>query len=182
MPPAGGGTITTQSLTSALKIYGESRKIEEIEEIKLNCQIPLIDKIDNSINSLKHIKILSLSTNSIEKIPPLSLPNLKRLSIGRNFIKKITGLEECGELEELWISYNQIPTLDGLNGNPKLRVLFISNNRIKEMNEIKKLNKNLENLSLIGNPIYDDNLEENKKIIKTSLNLKTLDGEFIPST
>jgi dynein light chain 1 len=48
----------------------------------------------------------------------INLPNLRNLeilSLGRNMIKKISGLEEVGNsLRELWISYNYIEKLDGL--------------------------------------------------------------------
>jgi Leucine-rich repeat (LRR) protein len=40
-------------------------------------------------------------------MPPLKY--LTRLSLARNNIKKISGLEEvAGTLRELWLSYNQI--------------------------------------------------------------------------
>lgn len=56
--------------------------------------------------------------------PPLK--SLKRLSLSRNNIKKISGLEEIGgNLEELWLSYNQIEKLEGLNMCIKLGTLFI---------------------------------------------------------
>lgn len=57
------------------------------------------------------------STNQIDKM--ISLPGLKNLqilSLGRNQIKRIQGLEEVGAtLQELWISYNHVSTLDGLH-------------------------------------------------------------------
>ena len=68
------------------------------------------------LNSLVKCKKLSLSSNAIDKM--INLPNLRNLeilSLGRNMIKKISGLEEVGNsLKELWISYNYIEKLDGL--------------------------------------------------------------------
>lgn len=68
------------------------------------------------LNSLVKCKKLSLSSNAIDKM--INLPNLRNLeilSLGRNMIKKISGLEEVGNsLRELWISYNFIEKLDGL--------------------------------------------------------------------
>ena len=59
------------------------------------------------LNSLVKCKKLSLSSNAIDKM--INLPNLRNLeilSLGRNMIKKISGLEEVGNsLKELWISY-----------------------------------------------------------------------------
>ena len=56
---------------------------------------------------------LALSTNNIEKISSLSgLDNLQILSLGRNQIKKIEGLDGVADtLEELWMSYNLIDKL-----------------------------------------------------------------------
>ena len=79
--------------------------------------IPSIEKLDAPVlNSLVECKKLSLSSNAIDKM--INLPNLRNLeilSLGRNMIKKISGLEEVGNsLKELWISYNYIEKLDGL--------------------------------------------------------------------
>jgi dynein light chain 1 len=126
----------------------------------------------------------------IDKIPLLPgscMPNLRVLSLGRNQIKKITGLEEVGAtLKELWISYNQISTLDGLSCCTQLETLFISNNRIKDTSELKKLtaNLNLVTCNFVGNPIYDglSRTEGRMHIIQTLPQLKTLDGELITET
>ena len=86
-------------------------------------QIPPIEKLDAPVlNSLAKCKKLSLSTNSIDKM--INLPNLRNLeilSLSRNMIKKISGLEEVGNtLKELWLSYNFIEKLDGLQPCVKL--------------------------------------------------------------
>ena len=64
--------------------------------------------MDDALNTLENCSKLTLSTNAIERIIALpKLKNLKVLSLARNNIKKITGLEEVGAfLEELWLSYN----------------------------------------------------------------------------
>lgn len=50
---------------------------------------------------------------------------LKILSLARNSIKSLTGLEAVGDtLEELWISYNYIEKLKGINVLKKLKVSF----------------------------------------------------------
>lgn len=56
---------------------------------------------------------LALSTNNIEKIAGLNgLANLKILSLGRNLIKKVEGVDAVADtLEELWLSYNAIERL-----------------------------------------------------------------------
>jgi dynein light chain 1 len=57
-------------------------------------------------------------------MPPLKY--LTRLSLSRNNISKISGLEEvAGTLKELWLSYNSIEKLEGLGMCMKLNTLFI---------------------------------------------------------
>jgi hypothetical protein len=73
------------------------------------------------------VEKLSISSNCIDKIvnfPPLKY--ITRLSLARNNIKKISGLEEiAGSLKELWLSYNQVEKLEGLSMCMKLTTLFI---------------------------------------------------------
>lgn len=70
----------------------------------------------------------------------LILENLRILSLGRNNIKSLTGLEAVGDtLEELWISYNFIEKLKGINVLKKVKVLYMSNNSVKDMGEFSKL-------------------------------------------
>ena len=80
----------------------------EATEVKLICQIPPIEKMDDSLNQLENCQKLSLSTNAIERILGLpKLKNLRILSLSRNNIKKIMALDDVGPtLEELWLSYN----------------------------------------------------------------------------
>lgn len=91
---------------------------------------------------------------------------LKILSMSRNNIKKITGLDELSEsLEELWLSYNQVEKLTGLAALKNLRVLYLSNNRIKSFDELSRLadNKELHDLLLTGNPIYEGKTTEEQR-------------------
>lgn len=158
---------------------------EEAEAVLLLCLNPPIEKMDSSLNNLVACKKLSLSTNCIDKM--ISLPNLKNLeilSLGRNVIKKISGLEEVGAtLKELWISYNQISTLDGLYPCVKLEKLFMSNNKIKNWDELTKLTQlpELHNLLLLGNPLYEGFSKQEcpPLVLKRLPNLKTLDGEMM---
>jgi len=147
--------------------------------------IPPIGKLDSALNSLVNVKKLSLSTNSIDKM--ISLPGLKNLeilSLGRNQIKKIAGLEEVGStLKELWISYNHISTLDGLHPCVKLTTLFIGNNKIKQWEELSKLGANsaLDNILLIGNPLYEGLTRKAAapRVMAMLPSLRTVDGEMV---
>lgn len=62
------------------------------------------------------------------------------LSLGRNNIKKIEGLEPVADtLQELWLSYNQIERVNGIECCKKLKVVYMSNNKVKAWDGIDKL-------------------------------------------
>lgn len=97
--------------------------------------------MDNSLSTLVNCERLALSTNNIDRMMALNgMSKLKILSLGRNSIKKIEGLDSvASSLEELWVSYNQISSLDGLGSCTNLTTLYISNNSIKQWSELDKL-------------------------------------------
>ena len=69
----------------------------EAKEVSLICQNPFVDRMDDSLNQLENVEKLSLSTNCIDKM--INLPKLRKikiLSLGRNNIRRITGLDEIG--------------------------------------------------------------------------------------
>merc|ERR1711879_237729 len=145
--------------------------------------LPPIEKMDASLQTLVNITQLSISTNAIEKIACLNgLKNIKILSLARNNIKNLNGLEAVGEtLEELWISYNNIEKLKGVHVLKQLRVLYISNNAVKDWAEFGKLADcaNLEELVFTGNPLEIAQSEAGDWIEKAAKNvpkLKKLDG------
>ncbi|XP_041350624.1 dynein light chain 1, axonemal-like [Gigantopelta aegis] len=158
-------------------------KSSEATDVKLHGQIPPIEKMDASLSTLSACTKLSLSTNSIEKIANLNgLKHLKILSLGRNSIKSLTGLEAVGDtLEELWISYNLIEKLKGINVLKKLKTLYMSNNFVKDWAEFQKLNDlvSLEDLLFAGNPLEEKHTSEGdwrELAAKRLPRLKKLDG------
>lgn len=90
----------------------------------------------------------------IEKIAGLGgLKHLKILSLARNYIKSLVGLESIADtLEELWISYNIVEKVKGIGVCKKLKVLYMSNNLVKEWAEFNKLQElpMLEDLLFVG--------------------------------
>merc|ERR1719460_2073456 len=141
--------------------------------------------MDSSLNQLVNVKKLSLSTNCIDKMISLpALKNLEILSLGRNMIKKIAGLEEVGAtLRELWLSYNQISALDGLQPCIKLTTLFMSNNKIKDWGELLKLQGNPELTSILlkNNPIYEGltKKESRHQVVEQLPKISNVDGDMI---
>ena len=151
------------SVKAAIKKWEEKypdANIAEADRVKLCALMPPISKMDaNTLNTLTNCEWLSLSTNSIDKMVRLELPNLKILSLARNRIKKIDGLQAvAGSLEQLWLSYNECREVEGVLCCGNLRVLYMAHNNIKEWSEIEKLGQisTLEDILLVGNPIYSD--------------------------
>ena len=159
----------------------------EATEVKLICQLPPMDKMDESLNQFEACIKLSLSTNAIERMIALpKLKSLKILSLGRNNIKRIMALEEIGlTLEELWLSYNSIEKLDGLQPCIKLHTFFLSNNKIRSWDEVGKLSQlpEIKTVLFVGNPIYGDKSTENYKennaplVYKRIPQVESIDGK-----
>ncbi|NXH12126.1 DNAL1 protein, partial [Bucco capensis] len=179
------------------------QKASEAKEVKLYGQIPPVEKMDESLSTLVNCEKLSLSTNCIERIANLNnLKNLRILSLGRNNIKNLNGLEAVADtLEELWISYNFIEKLKGIRVMRKLKVLYMSNNLVKDWDvlsmfhnlvgvftfvvaaEFVKLAELplLEDLVFTGNPLQDKYPSDQKNVwieeaTKLLPKLKKLDG------
>ena len=157
----------------------------EAETVKLFCQLPPIEKMDDALHQLENCRHLSLSTNSIDRM--ISLPKLKNLeilSLSRNQIRRIMGLEEIGNtLKELWLSYNLLEKLDGLQPCIKLHTLFIGNNKIKSWDEVGKLQQlpEIATVLLWGNPVYGEMLKEQARphVVKRVPNIANVDGGLI---
>lgn len=176
------------SIKDAIKAWEDKtgQKAEEATVVKLLAQQPFIVKMDASLAVLSKVEHLAMSTNQIEKISNLNgLSFLKILSLGRNSIKKIEGLDAVSDtLEELWISYNQIERLNGVECCKKLKVIYASNNKIKAWEGVTPCQSlpALEELLLVGNPLEEKCTGEGTWISDVSKKfpaLKKLDGKPI---
>jgi hypothetical protein len=96
------------SIKDAIKNFEAKSNLvaAETEKVLLYGQLPPIAKMDNTLGTLKACKHLALSSNTIEKITGLKgLDSLEVLSLGRNQIKKLDGLDDvAATLRELWMS------------------------------------------------------------------------------
>jgi len=179
------------SIKDAIKKFEEAEgclaaEAEDVRLCPISLQCPTISKMDGALGSLKKCQHLRLSTNAIDKISGLAgLDNLKILSLGRNQIKKLEGLDPVTDtLEQLWISYNKISSLAGVEKLTHLQVLYMSNNEISNWKEVERLASlsNLRDLLLVGNPIYQKGTEDGNwriEVLKRLPNLKTLDGQLV---
>ncbi|CAL6067560.1 Dynein_light chain [Hexamita inflata] len=136
----------------------EQPKPEDIVECNIFYEQPSIERMDPSLSMLKSCKKLSMSSNNIEKIAYLNGLQLEILSLGRNLIRKLDGVEAVKDtLQELWISYNQIDKLSVLVNYPfpKLRKIFACCNNIASWAEVEALAKidTLEEVALAGNSL-----------------------------
>ncbi|NXO41201.1 DNAL1 protein, partial [Locustella ochotensis] len=181
------------------------QKASEAKEVKLYGQVPPVEKMDAALSALVNCEKLSLSTNCIDRIANLSnLKNLRILSLGRNNIKSLTGLEAVAEtLEELWISYNLIEKLRGIRVMKKLKVLYMSNNLVKDWDVLSTFHNlvdvftfvvaaefvrlaelpALEELVFVGNPLQEKFATDHNSWIEEATKrvpkLKKLDGTLV---
>ncbi|KAJ3062095.1 Dynein light chain 1, axonemal, partial [Rhizoclosmatium hyalinum] len=177
------------SIKDAIKIWEEKNPGQNSAEapiVKMLAQQPFIVKMDASLATLAKCEQLGLSTNMIEKISNLQgLSCLKILSLGRNYIKKIEGLDAVADtLEELWISYNLIERMNGIECCKKLKVLYASNNKIKAWDGVTSLQAlpNLVEMLLTGNPLEEKGQADGNWVSEVSKKfpgLKKLDGKPI---
>eukprot|EP00835_Amoeboradix_gromovi_P002869 NODE_172_length_15988_cov_0.603940.p9 type:complete len:182 gc:universal NODE_172_length_15988_cov_0.603940:687-1232(+) len=175
------------SLKDAIKKWEKESGMpaSEAKIVRLIMCQPMLQKLDPNLQQFQKVEKLSMSTNIIDKISNLSgLSHLKILSIGRNNIKKIEGLDGISDtLEELWISYNQIEKCSGLEQCKKLKVFYCANNRIKTWDALAVLRDLpcLEEINLVGNPIEERCSQDGTwrdLMNKQCQFLKKLDGKY----
>ncbi|XP_028030149.1 dynein light chain 1, axonemal-like [Bombyx mandarina] len=151
-------TTCKEAIARWEKQKGESAADAKV--IELQFQWPPIEKMDGALSTLVNCEKLSLSSNMIDKIAGIAgMRNLKILSLGRNYIKSLSGVETVADsLEELWISYNPIDKLKGIGALKNLRVLYMANNAVKEWVEFNRLQEcpALRDLVFTGNPICEN--------------------------
>jgi leucine-rich repeat-containing protein 49 len=148
-----------------LKINLESRNLfntlllPQDHITSLNYSNNYISKIEK-LQTLRLLQYLDFSDNhllEIENLPEL----LKVLLLGRNRIKRITGLESLGNLEVLDLSSNCIEDIEGLEKLQNLKVLNLESNKIRTVPDIGYLTALVE-LNLKKNQIHDvDTLSSN---------------------
>jgi len=173
------------TIKQALKKWEEAtgKKGSDATEVKLIGVYPPIEKMDSTLASLTACEKLSLSTNMITGVQNLhNMKNLKILSLGRNLIKNLAGIEAVGDtLEQLWISYNKIEKLAPLASLVHLKTLYMAHNNVKDWEQLNNLKDLmfLTDLVFLGNPVEEEASEDGTytaKVINILLALTKLDG------
>eukprot|EP00051_Salpingoeca_urceolata_P010014 m.122098 g.122098 ORF g.122098 m.122098 type:complete len:189 (+) comp16548_c0_seq2:66-632(+) len=157
------------------------KKVSDETVVKLYMQCPPIEKMDSALSQLAHVEMLSLSTNCIDKIANLNgFKNLRVLSLARNNLKSLSGLEGVRDtLEELWVSYNLLEKLKGVGELSNVKILHLTNNKVKDWKEFGQIEKmaSLVELTFTGNPLHESaGADFHDQVANKLTKLKKLDG------
>ena len=150
------GTSCKEAILRYCNSLENKPKPEELTECLIYYEKPSIERMDQSLSMLKSCKKLSMSSNVIEKIAYLNGLQLEILSLGRNQIRKLDGIEACKDtLQEVWVSHNCIDKLTVFVNYPfpKLKKIFAACNNISNWAEVENLSKleSLEEVAFAGN-------------------------------
>lgn len=134
---------------------------------------------------LTDLQEVALHQQEIEKIEVIGTlcRHLKILLLQNNIIDKIEGVRKLKELEYLNLALNNIQVIEGLDGCESLKKLdltvnFIDLDTLRESILNLKANEFLEDLYLVGNPCMDWKSAKDY-IIAHLPRLKQLDGNLI---
>ncbi|XP_041692026.1 leucine-rich repeat-containing protein 23 isoform X2 [Coregonus clupeaformis] len=108
---------------------------------------------------LTNLVTLELRGNKLETTDGIYLPNLRRLYLAQNAIKRLEGLGKLEHLTTLHLRDNQLETLDGISPNMKtLQYLNIRGNLVSAQRALRSLvgvSKTLRALVLAENPLVE---------------------------
>lgn len=131
---------------------------------------------------LTNLVTLELRGNRLETTDDIYLPNLQRLYLAQNIIKRLEGLDKLEHLTTLHLRDNQLETLDGISPNMKsLQYLNVRGNLVFTQRALRSLvavAKTLRALVLAENPLSET--EDYRLSVLTRLPLlERLDKELI---
>ncbi|XP_031650742.1 leucine-rich repeat-containing protein 23 isoform X2 [Oncorhynchus kisutch] len=108
---------------------------------------------------LTNLVTLELRGNKLETTDGIYLPNLRRLYLAQNTIKRLEGLGKLERLTTLHLRDNQLETLDGISPNMKaLQYLNIRGNLVSAQRALRSLvgvSRTLRALVLAENPLVE---------------------------
>lgn len=142
--------------------------------------------LTNLVNTLTSIDIKNTNTKSFSMlaisgdITPLTIfKNLKSLDLSYNGISTLpTEIANLTNLTDLNLAGNTLTTLPSeIGGLSNLITLNLNGNSIQDLSALSNL-ENLENLSIEGNPV-DPNTIENLPVTRLDLSNSNLDNQYI---
>lgn len=108
---------------------------------------------------LTNLVTLELRGNRLDTTDGIYLPNLRRLYLAQNVIKRLDGLERLKRLTTLHLRDNQLETLDGISPSMKsLQYLNVRGNLIysqKALQSLVPLSSTLRALVISDNPLAE---------------------------
>ena len=158
-------------------VFGFNFNIENGHVVEIQMISTGLASIPRGLQKFPNLYKLQLQTNKIRKLRILDdCKNLEILNLSDNHLNtaglallpKITGLKSAD------FSYNEIDSLENFKSLRKIESLNLSHNEIKEIPQLPNLSK-LKFLDLTGNPI---NKLENLQYLESLLSLKIDDSRF----
>lgn len=170
----------TQALAEWQKNHPDE-PIEDVVEVGLQFNHPPITVMSDKLAQLAACKKLMISTNNIQEIKFLP-PRIEVLSIGRNLLTKLTGIEKAAAtLTQLWMSYNSVKDLRPIAACKRLTVLYLAHNKVEKQTELDHIQQlpDLSDLLLTGNPVVETiskNRNYRAEMCRRCKKLQILDG------
>ncbi|HIE6628515.1 NEAT domain-containing leucine-rich repeat protein [Bacillus luti] len=141
-------------------LFLANNEITDVTPLAKMEQLDYLNVANNKVTNvaplaqLTNLTNLSLAGNEIENIKPLYTLPLKDLTLTRNKVKDLSGIEQMKQLEELWIGKNEIKDVTPLSKMTQLKQLHLPNNELKDITPLSSL-VNLQKLDLEANYIAD---------------------------
>ena len=138
-----------------------------IELTLLHTSLGSLAGIEAVGHSLQRLTVQSAASSdaahTMRTIEPcfLQLTELKFLNLGENQISQIENLQNCLNLQKLFLYNNKIRKIENLQDNVNLEELHLQGNKIKKIENIGNTLVHLKTLMLSANKIeYFDDLNE----------------------
>ena len=174
--------MNTSRMTPLFRELTKSDSIKSLSMYSTQWEPNSFDYKDHMIPFLQNSNLLflnlygnSISTDGFELlVKTLEGGSIKELRLDQCDIGSISALEDCTlpDLEELHLSRNNITTIPSLNNHKRLYMLDLDYNKISKPKLLHS--EGLKSLSLSGNNIEDDGIDELANSLKHNTSLTEL--------
>ena len=181
---------TTQQLQFLTKVDLSGNQLTKVRQV-LCRKLQYLNLDNNQIAEMdmrghSKLKNLSLNKNKLINLKGLeNLTNLETLSAAENpELAQIGGIENCPKLKTLDIQKTKVESFETVPDLPSLQEINMTGCPIAKLEEIGKLItlKSLQSINLTETPIAEEKGDDLKKevlIILDGLNFKTFNGEEV---